>query len=66
MLVVLIVLAVVEFAMAVTLRGPVLLAGLALGAVVEGWLIAEYFMHMHQLRRNVAEIWQAVTRGLRD
>ncbi|MBI4219168.1 MAG: cytochrome C oxidase subunit IV family protein [Chloroflexi bacterium] len=66
MLALLILLTVVEFSMAVLLDGAVLLAGLALGAVVEAFLIAEYFMHLRQLRPHVATVWNAATRGLRD
>ena len=66
MLVALIVLTGVEFAIAIGLNGPIMLAGLAFFAVLEAWLIAEYFMHLHQLRRHVAEVWHAVTRGVRD
>ncbi|MBI2966030.1 MAG: cytochrome C oxidase subunit IV family protein [Chloroflexi bacterium] len=66
MLVALIVLTVVEFAIAIGLNGPIMLAGLAIFAVLDAWFIAEYFMHLHQLRRHVAEAWHAVTRGVRD
>ena len=66
MLVVLIVLTFVEFLMAVLLDGAVLLAGLALGAVLEAFLIAAYFMHLRQMRSHVVTVWVAATRGMRD
>jgi hypothetical protein len=43
-----------------------MLAGLAFFAVLEAWLIAEYFMHLRQLLAHIAEAWHAVTKGIRD
>jgi hypothetical protein len=66
MILTLLVLTGVEFAIAVGLDGPIMLAGLAFFAVLEAWLIGEYFMHLRQIRAHIVETWHAVTKGVRD
>lgn len=47
----------VEFAIALTVDGAVLLTLLLLVGLAKAWLIIQYFMHFGQLWQHVSDAW---------